>query len=195
MTGKRFFRLLVVGRYWETYKPDAWWVCKCDCGKTKAVKGVLLRNGTTSSCGCFHTEIIRTHNKSKTGAYKVWGAMKERCLNPKNKGYRIYGGRGITVCKRWMHFENFYADMGERPRGLTLERINNNGNYSPNNCKWATIKEQLRNTRLTTFITFKGVRKSLGDWADELGINKKTIGWRLRHGKTPAQALSINPLK
>lgn len=145
LTGKRFGRLLVRSRV-GTNTPVQW-KCKCDCGKTTIVVSQRLREGQTKSCGCFHKEVITKHGKHNSATYKVWENMLTRCRNPNTPFYKDYGGRGIRVCKRWLAFSNFLADMGERPKGLTLDRRNTNGHYCPSNCRWISSKLQLRNRR------------------------------------------------
>lgn len=126
--------------------------CKCDCGKTKKVRLSMMRSGQSKSCGCLITEtqkrIRTTHGRYGTLEYKSWQSMKERCSNPKNNKWDLYGGRGINVCERWVNFSNFFEDMGPRPKGTTIDRINPDGNYEPSNCRWATIEEQNRNRRI-----------------------------------------------
>ncbi len=117
---------------------------------------------------------------SQTRIWRAWKSMLQRCEAPNNRGYSRYGGRGISVCERWHDFSNFLADMGERPEGLTLDRINNDGNYEPGNCRWATIKEQSRNKSTNRFIEFNGERRCLTEWAEVLGIKTGTLQARLK---------------
>lgn len=123
-------------------------MCVCDCGIVKEVDTSTLTRGKSKSCGCLHKEKVTTHGYNGTRTYKSYHAMKERCLNTNHQAYEFYGGRGITICNRWLlSFENFIEDMGERPEGRTLDRINNNEGYSKMNCRWATKSEQNKNKR------------------------------------------------
>ena len=131
------------------------WLCRCDCGAEVTVMQVSLRTGNTSSCGCLRREataeqnkkLKKTHGQTNSREYRSWKAMKNRCMRPADQAFRRYGGRGITVCERWMTFEHFVADMGARPEGTTLDRINPDGNYEPGNCRWATWSVQNTNKR------------------------------------------------
>lgn len=159
LTGRIFGRWHVLCRG-ENFGGRPGWACACDCGAVRTVRGADLRSGKSVSCGCYFRECVKhrfvTHGKSRTTEHRIWQNLKDRCLNPKNPAYKNYGGRGISVCKRWMKFENFYADMGARPKGLTLERINNDDGYKPSNCCWATRKAQSINRRC---VYNKGLKK------------------------------------
>src|SRR6478736_6735858 len=143
MTGLRFGRLVAMS-FIETRNGHSYWQCSCDCGTITTVTGNALRTSTTQSCGCFHKDQMQAkpprlrhgHAKAsgKTRMYRIWTNIRSRCMNPKAKQYKDYGGRGIKVCKRWQLFDNFLADMGEVPKGKQIHRINNNGDYKPSNC-------------------------------------------------------------
>lgn len=151
--GKAYGRLTVL-EYSHTNKHyDKYWKTKCNCGNIKTVLATSLVSGNVRSCGCLRKEIssrntgVIKHGLTYKRMYKSWHNMIDRCTNKKHPKFKYWGGRGIKVCDRWFKIENFFDDMGERPKGLTLERINNDGNYEPNNCKWATYKEQNNNKR------------------------------------------------
>jgi hypothetical protein len=138
-------------------RKGAIWLCRCDCGRTKEIAAENIKRGKAKSCGCasneFRSKSLTVHGQSRTkggkpsGAWASWNAMISRCTQPSNGQYHDYGGRGISVCERWSNFENFYSDMGDRPEGMSLDRIDPNGNYGPANCRWSTPKEQTANRR------------------------------------------------
>lgn len=185
LTGRRFERLLVVGPS-ET-KPR-YWNCVCDCGATRHVGTYNLLNGDCKSCGCYSRDRSRLHpgntkhSMSNTPTYRTWSKMKERCFNPRFVKFSFYGGRGITVCERWMTFANFLADMGVRPTGMTLDRKDSDGDYEPSNCRWATRLEQANNTRTNRFVDLDGERLTVAQLARRTGINDRTIIDRLNRG-------------
>lgn len=124
----------------------------------------------------------------------TWAAMKQRCSNPKNPGYKNWGGRGIKVCDRWLNsFENFHADMGDKPEGMSIERINNDGDYCPENCKWVSHKENCRNTRKCRFVEYNGEKKSLGEWCEILGISRAAVNHRVKLNLTPSELFQKGP--
>jgi len=198
LTGKKFNRLKVIKYYGNNKRGDAKWECLCDCHKKVVVLGKNLRSKRTQSCGCLQKEInikrltIHSHSKknkhSKT--YICWENMIQRCNNPSHPRYKDWGGRGITVCKRWLKFENFLADVGEIPKGLTLDRINNNKGYSPKNCRLSVTKEQLRNKRNNINIPYNGKMWCLADLAKANNIHKDTLRLRLNKGMSIEEALT-----
>jgi hypothetical protein len=194
-TGCIYGSLTVVGYMGMEGRSIARWLCMCACGEESVVNGSNLKSGSTKSCGCQRNKFNRvTHGLSKTAEYRVWRGMLTRCGNPKDHTYHNYGGRGITVCERWLKFKNFSADMGRRPsKDHSIDRINNNGNYEPENCRWATIAEQRSNQRTNTLLTYQGRTQIMKAWASELGILPSTLRERLVRGWTTERALSTAP--
>jgi len=166
-----------------------YWKFKCNCGNTKDIRIDSVVKGITKSCGCYNKSSHEKHGKYNTPIYRTWRSMKDRCLNKNHFAYKDYGGRGIKVCIKWLKFENFYKDMGERPHNKSLDRIDNNKGYSKDNCKWSTQKEQSNNKSNNHLITFKGKTQNITQWSEELGINRETLYGRInRRGLTPQEA-------
>lgn len=178
LTGRTFSRLTAL-RIADRRSADGrlMYECSCSCGALVVVVGKRLWSGDAKSCGCIHAEgLNRRHGYSHTPLHDCWIGMRKRCRNPKSNSYKNYGARGIRVCERWERFENFLQDMGPSFReGLALDRINNDGNYEPGNCRWATLSQNARNKRNTKIITIHGVRKPLASFAEEHGINRYTL--------------------
>lgn len=198
VTGQKFGRLLVVGKagiavsIGKRARRVSLWLCRCDCGAEMTVRLGNLKSGNTSSCGCQRSDHqwMASHRMSGTPTYARWRAMVQRCVNPNSNTWERYGGRGITVCERWRSFDAFYADMGDPPPGMTIERIDNDSGYSPENCRWATSTEQVRNRRVTTLLEYDGVTKPLADWADDLGVHYTVLHFRLKRGWSVEKAVT-----
>lgn len=196
LTGRRFDRWFVAsfaGR--RASDKQYMWCCTCACGATGVVTGAALRSGRSRSCGCFRAEyfsrVKTTHGMTKTPEYQTWSGILARCLNPNGPAWGNYGGRGITVCDRWLKFENFFADMGRKPSVMhTLERLNNDGPYDPSNCRWATYTQQNRNRRSNHNLTFGGVTMCIAAWSSRLGFRSGLIWDRLERGWSVADALT-----
>jgi hypothetical protein len=173
-------------------------ICQCECGVIHSRKNAQMRwaekQGIIQSCqSCAAARSGVTHGFTKFPEHKIWYGMKHRCTNPNNIFYPIYGGRGISVCDRWQSFENFFSDMGGRPTPKhSIDRINNDGNYEPNNCRWTTQKVQLRNTSVNHLLTFNGQTKCLSDWSEETGMSVSLIRQRIDlYGWSVEDALTI----
>lgn len=195
MTGKKFGRLTVTSRGENrNSRKDSYWNCICDCGNEAIVSGYKLRTGHTQSCGCLHSEVcadmLRTHGYSDTPTHVSWRSMIQRCTDPNSTSYPNYGGRGIAICERWLTFENFLEDMGIRPDDCTLDRIDANGNYEPNNCKWSTISEQNNNTRGNRMVEVNNELVSMAEASRLTGVPYHVLFRRLEQNMSDAEAIS-----
>jgi hypothetical protein len=205
LTGQVFSRLTVIREVAARYlavkdgrRRQRQWECLCVCGCKIVVIGQALTSGNTKSCGCLsldrlqerstkHGHALRGH-RSRT--YKVWRSMIDRCTLPSCKDYRNWGGRGIAVCDFWRVFDNFLADMGEAPVGMTLDRRDNERGYSKKNCRWATSKEQGNNRRSNHRLTYGGETMTLTEWAERTGLGKAALRYRVASGWSIKDALS-----
>lgn len=196
LTGKKFNRLTVIKRAKSTKRANGKtrtnWLCLCDCGNYVIVESSNLISGNSCSCGCFKLEKTKktgkknkTHGMTNTRIYRIWGNIKDRCLNKKCRDYNYYGGRGILICKDWIKFESFYnwSIKNGYKDNLTIDRIDVNGNYEPSNCRWATWTQQENNKRNTFFVEYNGKTQSISDWCRELNLNYNTIKSRLQFRK------------
>lgn len=187
LTGRICGRLTVHGPTGNVAKnKHRLWHCACSCGRRVIVSGSSLTSGNTRSCGCLRMEIVTTHGQARRSgislAFRRWQNMISRCRNPNNQRFAQYGARGITVCDRWTDFSRFMADMGPCPLGASIDRIDNNGPYAPNNCRWATKTEQAQNQRSNRRLTWNGETHCLSEWARRTGLPRGTLQKRLVSG-------------
>lgn len=197
LTGARFGRWRVAS--FDSFRcNNNYYFCVCDCGTRRSVSSSTIKRGRSKSCGCLRSELNRkrtcgiTHGMTKTKEYRAWRAMRNRCENTNQRAYHRYGGRGISVCKKWDRFEAFFADMGKAPSARhSIDRINNDGNYEPGNCRWALPKQQSRNTSTVGFATIDGVTKSLPEWCEEFGTKASNIPKRIRSGYSMEDAIKV----
>lgn len=184
LLGQRFGRLVVEVDAGRTENRKRRWICRCDCGGTTATTTGDLRAGTTASCGCLQRERTgdanRVHGGSASSAYASWKSMWARCSDPRTSGWEYYGGRGITVCDRWRDFTAFLEDMGARPDGCSLDRIDSGGDYNQANCRWATRIEQASNRRNSRYVLLDGERLTVAEAARRIGVDRATLGRRAR---------------
>ena len=184
LTGRKFGKLIVLKIAGKNEYNNILWLCKCECGNTKIVRGNALKAGKTLSCGCYSREVHTKHGMWKSRVYGIWHGIITRCYCEKDRNYKHYGGRGIAVCDDWLGkngakrfiewaLTNGYDDT------LTIDRKDNNGNYEPSNCRWIVNKEQQNNKRNNHYITFNGRTQSLSQWAEELNINRNTLYLRI----------------
>lgn len=206
LTGQRFGRLIVIKESGRAKSRSVIWLCKCDCGNYHKVESRILTSGHTLSCGCLSrdkfVERLTKHNMSKTRLYKCWQDMKTRCSNPNTPYYHSYGGRGISYCKEWNTFESFKewalangyiesANHGE----CTLDRIDVNKNYCPENCRWITNQEQQNNRRNNILLTFNGETKTLTQWANDINIKSSTLSARIKDYHWSVEKALTTPVK
>lgn len=195
LTGQRFGRLVVQSiAVDEPYKKKQW-LCRCDCGKEVVVSGSNLCSGHSSQCkNCQLTDVQQrniTHNQSHTKLYRVWNGMKQRCGNPNNKSYPDYGGRGIKVCDAWQSFDAFqtWAWSHGYGEGVEIDRIDNDGDYCPENCRWIDRVGNARNKSNNKLISYNGEEKTLSEWAAYFGVNYKNLSRNLNKGDTLEEAV------
>lgn len=204
LTGMRFGRLTVLRKSDRLAGRKSYWVCECSCGNKKEIRSDSLtrKDKPTLSCGCIRDEqaVINIeknhkHKDSYTHLHFLWSRMKQRCYNPNVTRYEDYGGRGIVVCEEWLDYEVFrkWAYKSGYVEGLSIERIDVNGNYEPKNCTWITKEEQANNRRTTVWVEYNGKRQNVKQWADELGIAYGTLITRYRRGKRPPEL--FDPVK
>lgn len=206
LTGQRFERLTVIQLPSQQNKRNLMWECQCDCGNKSKVSTGNLKSGHIKSCGCLQKDITsarsKKHGQSTSSEYRIWQLIRNRCFNKNTPKYPSYGGRGIKVCERWRNFEHFFSDMGCRPGEFySIDRKNNNGNYScgkcreclengwVSNCRWATPEEQIRNTRRNVFLEFEGKRLCVTDWARYYNVSVASLRSRIKRGQTLKDAI------
>lgn len=203
LSGKTFGRWLVLRDY-KIISFRTYWACRCLCGKRRWVQAKHLREGNTRSCGCLRNKLLSTrmttHGFSKKTcrekrAYLAWKGIRRRCLSKKSSAYVRYGGRGISVCARWNKFENFLADMGLPPDGMSIDRINNDLGYSPENCRWADVYEQANNTRSNRVVFYKRKRLTAAQFSRKYGVPYTGLIYHLNQGKSATQILKHYAVK
>lgn len=176
LIGLRFGTKVVIEECGRTSTGQIKWKYRCDCGTEKIAASSSVRK--SYSCGC-KNKTCKTHGMSNTRVFKIWSSMLRRCRDKNHICYKYYGERGITVCERWLKFENFYSDMGDPPELFSIDRINPNGNYDPSNCKWSSTKEQNGNKTTTIFMTLDGVTMNLTQWAKKIGVSPASLHHRV----------------
>lgn len=198
LVGQTFGRLMVVSES-DRIKTKVAWTCQCSCGNTVTKTTHDLRRNHVKSCGCLthDTKSTLTHGDSGSLEYGIWIAMKKRCYNPISVGYKNYHDRGIVVCDRWLHsYENFLEDMGRRPNSkMSIDRIDNNGNYCPENCRWATRAQQNNNTRWNRIIEYGGVKRTMKEWSIVYSIRYGTLANRINTLKWNVEKTLLTPVK
>ena len=204
LTGHKYGKLTVVSFSHKDQRNQHCWLCVCECGKTTAPCANSLRRGTTKSCGCGRGSLAHGHSRRRqiSPEFRSWLAMRGRCNKPKNNEYARYGGRGVTVCDRWQNsFESFIEDMGVKPTPKhSIERVDGNGNYDPENCRWVTPTAQARNRRSNVVVEWNGERKILIEWSEQVGIKYATLrrrivelGWPINEAMTSPVTPGVLP--
>lgn len=193
MATKKYGRLTGIERVGVAPNRQSLWRFKCDCGVVTILQGSSVRHGNTASCGCLQKELARenirqratTHGMTSSPEFVSWTAAKSRCYYRKNKEYARYGGSGITMCDKWrLSFSEFYKDMGQRPSGTSLDRVDPSGNYEPGNCRWATHTEQSRNRRNSIYVDHLGRRIPLTEFAEITGVKYATAFRRYKKNRS-----------
>lgn len=188
MAGKKYGEWLVVKRAKTDGRGEIMWECVCSCGKIKEIRGSTLRIGTSTCCGHSRRSPLKTHGMSNTKIFGIWRSMLSRCENKNCAAYKDYGARGITVCDEWHSFDVFFADMGHRPEGKSLDRIDNDKGYCKENCRWASRDEQIANRRASRRVSINGETKTFSQWEKHFGLPDSTISNRVRKGWDPVRA-------
>lgn len=190
------FANLTVVAYSHSDKQNYFWICSCKCGNKTTVRTRCLRAGMTKSCGCIQQAGVTKHGMSTRSEASIWRNMKYRCNNSNASNYYMYGGKGIKVCERWQNsFQNFYADMGDKPTPEhSIDRVDSKGDYTPDNCRWATKKEQARNRKTSRPITYKGVTKTVIEFCEEYGFKHHQLLHRLNIGWSVEKSL-LTPIR
>lgn len=191
LSGQKFNKLTYI-KFSHIGKDNReYWIFRCDCSQEKVIRKSRVKYGETKSCGCLNRNF--KHGMRNSATYNSWINMKTRCLNPKNNRYQYYGQRGIKVCDRWLNsFENFLEDMGEKPEGFSIDRIDNNMDYSKENCRWATNLEQMNNMSTNKLIAYLGKTQSLMGWSKELNFKYKSVANRLSRGWSFEESIKNN---
>lgn len=202
LQGRRFGRLTVVEYLGSDKGCGSLWLCECACGTTKVIRARNLKEGTVQSCGCLNkeklSERVSSHGKSSTRIYRIWKAMNHRCYKSYDSAYQNYGGRGITVCDEWRSdFQAFYnwSMANGYSDEASIDRIDNNGNYSPENCRWVGRDVQSNNKRNNLYLTYNGRTQTITEWSREIGINSSTLRKRIRDGWSVERTLTTKKMR
>lgn len=202
--GEKFGRLTVVDYFGKNKHGHNLWNCECECGNHKIVSTGALNSGSVKSCGCLweenkkalKTRVVKKHGMVDTQEYHAWNGMRQRCYNKNSPKYKNYGARGIKVCDRWLNsFENFFADMGKAPFGFSIDRIDVNGDYTPENCRWADDVTQCNNRQFNFKVTFNGITETLRYWSEKTGINKSALYLRIHRRGWDVEKALTTPLR